>query len=77
MVYLLREKSITLKAPEKFLTDSSSLGVVKRLRANTDTYFTLSNFWSLIEKNKLKQELSAPCSPLRLEQLKGRGEILT
>lgn len=60
MVYLLRGKSDTLNATGKFLAESNSFGVVKRLPNGNGTEFSLSNFWSL---KKIKQELSAPYSP--------------
>ena len=63
MVYLLRNKSDTTKATEKFLADTSLYGTVKRFRTDNGTEFTASDFRSLMARNKIKHEFSSPYSP--------------
>ena len=63
MVYLLKNKSDTTKATEKFLADTSLYGTVKRFRTDNGTEFTSSDFRSLMASNKIKHEFSAPYSP--------------
>ena len=63
MVYLLKNRSDTTKATEKFLADTSLFGTVKRFRTDNGTEFTSSDFRSLMARNKIKHEFSAPYSP--------------
>lgn len=69
MVYLLREKGDTLKATETLQPHRGSFGV-KHICTVNGTEFTLSNFRSLMAKNKIKQEISALIRPTRIGQLK-------
>ncbi|KAL7641208.1 UNVERIFIED_CONTAM: hypothetical protein RMT77_008346 [Armadillidium vulgare] len=62
-VYLLKSKADTIAATEKFLADISPYGTVKRLRSVNGTEFTSGDFKSLLIKNRIKQEFSAPYSP--------------
>ena len=63
MVYLLKNKSGTTQATEKFLADISSFGRVKCFRTDNGTEFTSSDFSSLMTRNKIKHEFSTPYSP--------------
>lgn len=63
MVYFLKNKSDTVAATERFLADSSPYGNVKRMRTDGGTEFTSGDFRSLLVKNRIKQEFSAPYSP--------------
>jgi transposase InsO family protein len=62
MIYFLKRKSDTVQATEKFIADSSPYGTIKRLRTDNGTEFTCANFKSLLIKNKIKHEKSAPYS---------------
>jgi hypothetical protein len=62
MTYCLRHKSDTLKATEKFLADSAPYGEIKRLRSDNGTEFTNQDFETLLRKNKIRHETSAPYS---------------
>ena len=61
--YLLKNKSDTLAATEKFLADSSPFGQVKCIRSDNGSEFTSNAFKTLLVKNKIKHETSAPYSP--------------
>ncbi|KAK3880550.1 hypothetical protein Pcinc_014947 [Petrolisthes cinctipes] len=63
MVYLMKEKSDTVSATEKFLADSAPYGSVKRLRTDNGGEYISKKFKSLMVKHKIKQEYSAPHSP--------------
>ena len=62
-VYLLKNKSDTFRATEKFLADMSPYGKIKRFRCDNGSEFTSENFRSLLIENHIKQEFSAPYSP--------------
>ncbi|XP_068227917.1 uncharacterized protein [Palaemon carinicauda] len=62
-VYFLKQKSDALDATKKFLADTSSYGVVKRLRCDNGGEFTSSEFKKFLVSNKVKQEFSSPNSP--------------
>ncbi|CAB3992128.1 Retrovirus-related Pol poly from transposon TNT 1-94 [Paramuricea clavata] len=61
--YLLKRKSDTLSATEKFLADSSPYGKIKCIRSDNGTEFTNNAYKSLLVRNKIKHETSAPYSP--------------
>ena len=63
MVYFLKQKSDTLEASEKFLADIAPFGRVKRIRSNNGTEFTSHSFKTLLRKNSIRHETSAPYSP--------------
>ena len=63
MVYFLKQKSDTLVATEKYLADISPYGAIKRLRCDNGGEFSSAEFKTLIFKNKIKQEFTAPDSP--------------
>ena len=60
--YFLKQKSGTLEATEKFLSDTTPLGKIKRLGSVNGSEFTSKNFKSLLSKNAIKYEMSAPYS---------------
>ena len=62
-VYFLKSKNEATAAAEKFLSDSSPYGSVRRLRTDNGTEYTCAEFKSLMLKNKIKHEFSAPYSP--------------
>lgn len=66
------EKNDTLKTTEKFLADSSSFAVVKRLCTDNVKNFKSSKFLVLMAKNEIKQEFSAPYSPHQNGTPRGR-----
>jgi hypothetical protein len=63
MVYFLRQKSDTVHATERFLSDCAPYGSVKCLRSDFGGEFTSGAFESLLVKNHIKHEKSAPYSP--------------
>ena len=63
IVYFLKQKSDTLEATEKFLSDTAPFGKIRRLRSDNGSEFTSKNFKSLLRKNAIKHEMSAPYSP--------------
>lgn len=62
-VYFLKNKSDTVVATEKFLADSAPYGHVKCIRSDNGSEFTAETFQSLLRKNKIRHERSAPYSP--------------
>ena len=60
MIYLLANKSDTLKATEKFLADMSPYGKVKHLRSDNGSEFTSQGFSNLLVKHCIKHEKSPP-----------------
>ena len=62
-VYFLKSKSDTVAATQKFLVDTASYGEVKCIRSDNGGEFISQKFESLLEKNKIKHEKSAPYSP--------------
>ena len=62
-VYFLKHKNDTVQALENFLADIAPFGKVKRIRSDNGTEFTNRSFKSLLLKNGIKHELSAPYSP--------------
>ena len=63
MIYFIKQKSDTLKATEKFLSDCSPYGSVKCIRSDNGTEFTSNAFESLLIKHCINHEKSAPYSP--------------
>lgn len=62
-VYFLKAKSDTTKATERFLADISPYGRVKCIRSDNGTEYTGQDFQSLLSKNSIRHETSAPYSP--------------
>lgn len=62
-VYFLKTKSDTVQATEKFLADTAPYGKVKCIRSDNGTEFTCRDFQTLLRKNKIRHETSAPYSP--------------
>lgn len=62
-VYFLKAKSDTVKATEKFLADIAPYGTIKCIRSDNGTEFTAKEFQSLLSKNCIRHETSAPYSP--------------
>ena len=62
-VYFLRQKSDTVQATEKLLTDCAPIGKIERLRTENGTEFINAEFRSLMLKHSIKHEKSAPYSP--------------
>lgn len=62
-VYFLKNKSDTVVATEKFLADSAPFGKVKCIRSDNGTEFTSEAFRSLMRKNQIRHDTSAPYSP--------------
>ena len=52
-VYLLKNKSDTVTATERFLADAAPYGTVKRFRTDNGTEFTSSEFKNLMVKNHI------------------------
>ena len=52
-----------MRATEQFLADCAPYGKVKTIRSDNGTEFTSEDFSSLLRKNNLKHERSAPYSP--------------
>ena len=64
MVSFLKQKSDTLEATLKFLADiTRPFGKIKRMRSDNGTEFKSNQFESLLRKNLIKHETSAPYSP--------------
>ena len=62
-VYFLKQKNKTVRATEQFLADCAPYGKVKTTRSDNGTEFTSEDFSSLLRKNNIKHERSAPYSP--------------
>ena len=62
-VYFLENKSDAVRATEQFLADTAPYGTVKRLRSDNGGEYISEEFKSLLLKNHIKYELSAPYSP--------------
>lgn len=62
-VYFLKTKSDVVQATEKFLADTTPYGKVKCIRSDNGTEFMCRDFQTLLRKNKIKHETSAPYSP--------------
>ena len=62
-IYFLKNKSDTVEATEKFLADTANIGKVKCIRSDMGTEYTSSAFQTLLRKNQIKHETSAPYSP--------------
>lgn len=62
-VYFLKSKSDAIHATERFLADSAPYGKVKCLRSDNGGEFTNREFKSLLTKNRIRHETSAPYSP--------------
>ena len=62
-VHLLKNKSNTIDAAKKFLSDVAPYGKVKCIRSDNGTEFTSNCFRELLLSNKIKHEFSAPHSP--------------
>ena len=63
MVYFLKQKSDTAEATARFLADVAPYGTVECIRSDSGTEFTCKKFRSLLVKNQIKHEKSAPYSP--------------
>ena len=63
MVYFLKQKCDTTEATVRFLADTAPFGAVKRIRSDNGTVFMCKEFKSLLIKNHIKHETSAPYSP--------------
>lgn len=59
----LKAKSDTVRATEKFIADVEPYGKIKCIRCDNGTEFTSKEFQSLISKNAIRHETSAPYSP--------------
>ena len=62
-VYFLKNKSDVPRVTEQFLADTSPYGKVKRLRSDNGGEYINEEFRSLMLKNQIKHEQSAPYSP--------------
>ena len=62
-VYFLKNKSDATRATEQFLADTAPYGSVKRLRSDNGGEYISEEFKSLLLKNHIKHETSAPYSP--------------
>ena len=62
-LYLLRNKNDSVIALENFLSDIAPFGTVKRLRSDNGTEFTGEEFESVLRRNSIRHEFSAPHSP--------------
>ena len=63
LVYFLRSKSDAVQATERFLADIAPYGEVKCIRSDNSNEFTCGDFQTLLTKNKIRHETSAPYSP--------------
>ena len=61
-VYFLKSKSDTVAATEKFLADCAPFGDVKCIRSDNSSEFTSVEYETLLRKNRIKHETSAPYS---------------
>ena len=63
MTYFLKQKSNSVEATERFLSDFAPFGKIKRLRSDNGTEFTSKEFQALMMESKTHHEKSAPYSP--------------
>ena len=63
MVYFLKSKGDTVRATERFIADCTPYGKVKCIRSDNGGEFTSESFESLLVKNCIKHEKTAPHSP--------------
>lgn len=63
MVYFLKSKADTIKATERFIADCAPCGVIKCIRSDNGGEFISDSFESLLAKNNIKHEKTAPYSP--------------
>ena len=63
MTYFVKQKSNTVEATKRFLSDCASFGKIKRLRSDNGTEFTSKEFQALMMENMIRHEKSAPHSP--------------
>ena len=63
MTYFLMQKSNTVEATKRFLSDCGTFGKIKRLRSDNGTEFTSKEFQALMVENRICHEKSAPYSP--------------
>lgn len=61
--YFIKTKSDTIKATEKFIADVAPYGKIKCIRSDNSTEFTGQEFQSLLRRNGIRHETSAPYSP--------------
>lgn len=62
-VYFLKTKGDTTQATEKFLADIAPFGEIKCIRSDNGTEFMSRDFQTLLTRNKIRHETSAPYSP--------------
>lgn len=62
-VYFLKSKSDTIHATERFLADSAPYGKIKCIRSDNGSKYTNREFKTLLTKNGIRHETSAPYSP--------------
>ena len=62
-VYFLKNKSGTVVAAEMFLADPAPFGKVKCIRSDNGTECASQAFRSLLRKNRIRHDMSAPYSP--------------
>ena len=62
-MYFLKIKSDTVLATEKFLADTVQYGKVKCSRSDNGTEFTGKEYQTLLIKNVIRHQTSAPYSP--------------
>ena len=62
-MYFLKSKSDTIAATQKFLADTAPYGEVKCIRSDNGGEFIPQKFKSLLEKNEIMHEMSAPYFP--------------
>ena len=60
--YFIKSKSDTIAATQNFLANTAPYGEVKCIRSDNGGEFISQKFKSLLEKNKIKHEMSAPYS---------------
>lgn len=63
MVYFLKSKSDAVQATERFLADVAPYGEVRCIRSDNGTEYTSKEFQTLLIKNEIRHETSAPYSP--------------
>ena len=62
-IYFLKQKSDAVMALEKFIADVSPYGKVKKLRTDNGGEYMSGEFESVLVKNAIRHETSAPYSP--------------